>query len=245
MGVSCLPAVHLLLIMMTVSPIMSMDALAAPVEESITYQKIGEMELPEEDTEDVDYSPSEAESDDSLEWASETERTMAEDALMEGKVGIDFYGAAMAIATEYVASYRPVQMGLGLISAVPILSIQRAARAAKRAGAKNIEVVSSEPCAIVSIINSVISMLGFQLAPALEDSSKPHLEPGTEPYMSEQEFGEMNLSDYDSDEDADYAPTDSEGSSDDELEYDSGASVSSASEAVESAEEASATEVEE
>ena len=61
--------------MMTVSPIMSMDALAAPVEESITYQKIGEMELPEEDTEDVDYSPSDAESDDSLEWA-----TMAEDA---------------------------------------------------------------------------------------------------------------------------------------------------------------------
>merc|ERR1712090_71917 len=114
--------------------------------------------------------------------------TMAEDALAEGKVGIDFYGAAMAIATEYVASYRPVQMGLGLISAVPILSIQRAARAAKRAGAKNIEVVSSEPCAIVSIINSVISILGFQLAPALEDSSKPHLEPGTEPYMSEQEL---------------------------------------------------------
>ena len=62
--------------------------------------------------------------------------------------------------------------------------------------------------------------------------------------MSEQEFGEMNLSDYDSDEDADYAPSDYEESSDDELEYDSGASVSSASEAVESA-EASATELEE
>ena len=39
----------------------------------------------------------------------------------------------------------------------------------------------------------------------------------------------MTLSDYDSDEDADYEPSDSEGSSDD-LEYDSGASVSSASE---------------
>ena len=56
-----------------------------------------------------------------------------------------------------------------------------------------------------------------------------HLEPGTEPFTPEQEFGEMTLSDYDSDEDADYAPSDSEGSSDD-LEYDSGASVSSASE---------------
>ena len=127
---------------MNVSPIMSMDALAAPVEEVITYQKFGDMELPEdEEAEDGDYSPSEAESDDSLEWASETERTMAEDALVEGKVGIDFYGAAMAVATEYVASYRPVQMGLGLASTVPILSVQRAARAAKRAGAKNIEVV--------------------------------------------------------------------------------------------------------
>merc|ERR1712210_301912 len=227
--------------MMTVSTIMSMDALAAPVEESITYQKIGEMELPEEDTEDVDYSPSDAESDDSLEWASETERTMAEDALTEGKVGIDFYGAALAVATEYVASYRPVQMGLGLVSAVPILSVQRAARAAKRAGAKNIEVVSYEPSTIVSIINSVLSMLGIQLAPVVEDSSKPHLEPGTEPFTPEQEFGQMNLSDYDSNEDADYAPSDSDGSSD-ELEYDSGASVSSASEAVESGGEGLAAE---
>merc|ERR1712111_163587 len=210
----------------SISPIMSMEALAAPVEESpITYQKFVEMELPD----DEDYSPSEADSDDSLEWVSETERTMAEDALVEGKVGIDFYGAAIAVATEYVASYKPVQMGLGLVSTVPILSVQRAARAAKRAGAKNIEVESYEPSVIVSILNSVFSMLGFQLAPAVEDSSKPHLEPGTEPFTPEQEFGEMTLSDYDSDEDADYAPSDSEGSSDD-LEYDSGASVSSASE---------------
>ena len=60
-----------------------------------------------------------------------------------------------------------------------------------------------------------------------------HLEPGTEPFTPEQEFGQMTLSDYDSNEDADYAPSDSDVSSD-ELEYDSGASVSSASEAVES-----------
>merc|ERR1712168_285299 len=218
---------------MSISPIMSMEAMAAPVEESpITYQKFVEMELPEDEAEDGDYSPSEADSDDSLEWASETERTMAEDALVEGKVGIDFYGAAIAVATEYVASYKPVQMGLGLVSTVPILSVQRAARAARRAGAKNIEVVSYEPSVIVSILNSIISMLGFQLAPAVEDSSKPHLEPGTEPYSPEQEFGEMTLSDYDSNEDADYAPSDSDTSSD-ELEYDSGATVSSASEAAE------------
>ena len=96
--------------------------------------------LPEEESEDVDYSPSEAESEDSLEWASETERTIAEDALSEGKVGIDFYGAAMSVATEYVASYKPVQMGLRFASVIPVLSVQRAARAARRAGAKNIEI---------------------------------------------------------------------------------------------------------
>merc|ERR1711913_189160 len=135
----------------------------------------------------------------------------------------------------YVASYKPVQMGMGLVSTVPILSIQRAARAAKRAGAKNIEVVSSEPSAVISILNSVLSILGFQLASAVEDSSKPHLEPGTEPFTPEQEFGEMTLSDYDSDEDADYAPTSEEDSEEeDELEFDSGASVSSDEEAASS-----------
>merc|ERR1719177_122673 len=113
---------------------------------------------------------------------------------------------------------------------LPVVSIQRAARAARRAGAKGIEGgVDSSPSNITDALNSVFSMLGFQLAPAVEDSSKPHLEPGTEPFTPEQEFGEMTLSDYDSDEDADYEPSDSEGSSDD-LEYDSGASVSSASE---------------
>merc|ERR1712002_849830 len=242
MGTNCHLSVNIKLTMTSLSPVMSLDSLVAPAEEIVIFEKFGDMKLPEdEETEDVDYSPSEAESDDSLEWASETERTMAEDALAEGKVGIDFYGAAMAIATEYVASYRPVQMGLGLISAVPILSVQRAARAAKRAGAKNIEEVSYEPSVIVSIINSIISMLGFQLAPAVEDSFKPHLEPGTEPYSPEQEFGEMTLSDYDSNEDADYAPSESDTSSD-ELEYDSGATVPSASEAAESGEETLATE---
>ena len=51
-----------------------------------------------------------------------------------------------------------------------------------------------------------------------------HLEPGTEPFTPEQEFGEMTLSDYDSDEDADYVPSESEES--DELEYDRDVSVS-------------------
>merc|ERR1719222_1022841 len=82
---------------------------------AVVHRKFGEMELhAEEDEDDGDYSPSEVDSDDSLEWASETERTMAEDALAEGSVGLDFYGAAVSVATEYVSSYKPVQMGLSL-----------------------------------------------------------------------------------------------------------------------------------
>merc|ERR1711990_1179082 len=210
-----------------VSTMSSMESEVAPTVEAVVYRKFGEMELHEEEEEDDgDYSPSEADSDDSLEWASETERTIAEDALAEGTVGLDFYGAAVSVATEYVSSYKPVQMGLSMATILPVLSIQRAARAARRAGAKNIEGgVDSSPSFIVNTINSVLSYLGFHLVPAMEDSSKPHLEPGTEPFTPEQEFGEMTLSDYDSDEDADYEPSDSEDSDEeDELEYNSDAS---------------------
>merc|ERR1719278_1954157 len=108
---------------------------------------------------------------------------------------------------------------------LPIASIQRAARAARRAGVKNIVGGVSSPSVITNAINSVLSYLGFHLISAVEDSSKPHLEPGTEPFTPEQELGEMTLSAYDSDEDADYKPSDSE-ISEDELEYDSDASVS-------------------
>merc|ERR1711970_1104620 len=209
-----------------VATMSSMESEVVPTMEAV-YQKFGEMELHEkEDEDDGDYCPSEADSDDSLEWASETERTIAEDDLAEGNVGLDFYGAAVSVATEYVSSYKPVQMGLSMATILPVVSIQRAARAARRAGAKNIEGdVDSSPSMIANTINSVLSYLGFHLVPAVEDSSKPHLEPGTEPFTPEQEFGEMTLSDYDSDEDADYDPSDSEGS-DDELEYNSDASVS-------------------
>merc|ERR1712025_820000 len=204
----------------------SMESEGIPTLGPIVHKMFGEMELQEEDEEDGDYSPSDVDSDDSLEWASETERTKAEDALAEGTVGLDFYGAAVSVATEYVSSYKPVQMGLSMATILPVASIQRAARAARRAGAKNIEGdVDSSPSIITNTINSVLSYLGFHLVPAVEDSSKPHLEPGTEPFTPEQEFGEMTLSDYDSDEDADYEPSDSEGS-EDELEYNSDASIS-------------------
>merc|ERR1712072_689911 len=208
---------------------------SAPVKEDIVYQKFGDMELPEDEEDDGDYSPSDVDSDDSLEWASETERTLAEDALVEGNVGINYADAAVSITTEYLASFKPVQMGLSAAAVLPHLPVQRAARAAKRAGAKNIEMIPSSPSMLVSAVNSILSYVGIELAPAIEDSSKPHLEPGTEPFTPEQEFGEMTLSDYDSDEDADYAPTSEEDSEEeDELEFDSGASVSSDEEAASS-----------
>ena len=123
-----------------VATISSMESEVVPTMGAVVYRKFGEMELHEEEEEDDgDYSPSEVDSDDSLEWASETERTMAEDALAEGSVGLDFYGAAVSVATEYVSSYKPVQMGLSMATILPVASIQRSARAARRAGTKNIE----------------------------------------------------------------------------------------------------------
>merc|ERR1712210_47147 len=206
---------------------------SAPTEVETVYQKFGDMELPEDEEDDGDYSPSDVDSDDSLEWASETERTMLEDALAEGNVGINYADAAVSMTTEYLASFKPVQMGLGAAAVLPLPPLQRAARAAKRAGAKNIEMVpSGPPSMLVTAVNSILSYLGVELASAIEDSSKPHLEPGTEPFTLEQEFGEMTLSDYDSDEDADYEPSSDEDSDEDELEFDSGASVSSDEEAV-------------
>merc|ERR1719186_522530 len=128
----------------------SLESEVSPAMEAVVYKKFGEMELHgEEDEDDGSYCPSETDSDDSLEWASETERTMAEDALAEGSVGLDFYGAAVSVATEYVSSYKPVQMGLSMATILPVASIQRSARAARRAGIKNIEAGDSSS----SIIN--------------------------------------------------------------------------------------------
>merc|ERR1712013_964828 len=135
---------------------------------------------------------------------------------MGGKVGLDFFGAAVSVATEYLASYKPVQLGLGVATILPVSSVQRAVRAARRAGMKGSEgSLRSSLSAVVDVTNSILSYMGYELVSTLEDSSKPHLEPGTMPY--------------DSNEDADYEPSESE-DSDDELEFNSDASVSEDSE---------------
>merc|ERR1719376_865179 len=110
----------------------TVEVSSAPIKEDIIYQKFGDIELPEDEEDDGDYSPSDADSDDSLEWASETERTMLEDALVEGNVGINYADAAVSMTTEYLASFKPVQMGLGAAAVLPLLPLQRAARVAKR-----------------------------------------------------------------------------------------------------------------
>merc|ERR1719348_1322511 len=67
-------------------------------------KKFGEMTFSDYNSaEDMDFCLSEAEMDDtedSLEWASETERTRAEDDLSDDKLGIDYISAALDIATE-------------------------------------------------------------------------------------------------------------------------------------------------
>merc|ERR1712055_818730 len=232
-NLSVLFLLHFLCKMFTVDPAgLAMIVPTPTKDDPIIYQKFGEMELPEEEEDDGDYCPSDSDSEDSLEWASETERTMAEDELAEGTVGINYTDAAVSMTTEYLASFKPVQMGLGSASILPLLSVHRAARAAKRAGAKNIDGFSSSPSMVISAVNSILSYFGVQLSSGIEDSSKPHLEPGTEPFSPEQEFGQMSLTDYDSDEDADYDPLDSDQDSEDEdvLEFDSDASVSSEAE---------------
>merc|ERR1719495_105564 len=94
--------------------------------------------------------------------------------------------------------------------------------AARRAGMKGSEgSLRSSLSAVADVTNSILSYMGFELVSTLEDSSKPHLEPGTMPYTPELEFGEMTLSDYDPNESED---------SDDELEFNSDASVSEDSE---------------
>merc|ERR1712060_362028 len=108
----------------------TIEIASAPIKEDIIYHKFGgDMELPEDEEDDGDYSPSEDDSEDSLEWASETERTMAEDALVEGNVGINYADAALSMTTEYLASFKPVQMGLSAATILPHLPVQRAARA--------------------------------------------------------------------------------------------------------------------
>merc|ERR1719234_211209 len=212
-------------------------------------KKFGEMTFSDYDSaEDGDFSLSEAETEDSLEWASETERTRAEDDLAEDKVGINYVGAALDIATEQAASFRIVQAGLaigdwvlGTMESVttsevaPMLSsVRRSARKIRRAGERvtgpfrPLGIVSESTMTMATtFLSTPLALLGWQFRPATQAKAKKvwmEDEPCEEPCT----FEELDLSDYDSDLDADYSPTDE--SSEDDLEFCTDAEESSGSE---------------
>jgi len=207
-------------------------------------KKFGEMTFSDYNSaEDIDFCLSEAEmdddSEDSLEWASETERTRAEDDLSEDKVGIDYISAALDIATEQAASFRIVQAGLVIgdwfLGAVesfscisssevaPLLSsVRRSARKIRRAGER--ESGPFRPLGMVSestmkmattFLAAPLALLGWEFRPVTQAKAKKvEDELNQEPCT----FEELDLSDYDSDMDADYLPSE-ESSSEDDLEF--------------------------
>merc|ERR1712013_799958 len=211
----------------------------------VIAKKFGDMTLSDYNSEeDDDYSLSEAETEDSLEWASETERTKAEDDLAEHKVGIDYIGAALDLATEKAASFKTVQAVLAMgdwvlgtaegvapreVSAV-LSSVRRRVRKIRRSGERMSGAFRET---LDQSTLTVASLLGWQLKPLVEAASKKVL---LEEDLIEVEaelcnaetctFEELNLSDYDSDLDADYSPSE-ESSSEDELEFYTDAEVSS------------------
>merc|ERR1719495_1728625 len=218
----------------------------------VIAKKFGDMTLSDYNSEeDDDYSVSEAETEDSLEYASETERTKAEDDLSEHKVGIDYIGAALDLAAEKAASFKTVQAVLavgdwilstaegvapGEVSAV-LSSVRRRVRKIRRSGERTTgafrETINQSTLTVASLLSQPLSLLGWQLKPLVEAASKKVL---LEEDLVEVEaelcnaetctFEELNLSDYDSDLDADYSPSE-ESSSEDELEFNTDAEVSS------------------
>merc|ERR1711990_328903 len=208
--------------------------------------KFGEMTFSDYNSaEDMDFCLSEAEMDDtedSLEWASETERTRAEDDLSEDKVGIDYISAALDIATEQAASFRIVQAGLVIgdwvLGAVesfscisssevaPLLSsVRRSARKIRRAGER--ESGPFRPLGMVSestmkmattFLAAPLALLGWEFRPVTRAKAKKVVSVEDELNQEPCTFEELDLSDYDSDMDADYLPSE-ESSSEDDLEF--------------------------
>merc|ERR1712013_325776 len=221
-------------------------------DEEVIAKEFGDMTLSDYNSEeDDDYSLSEAETEDSLEWASETERTKAEDDLAEHKVGIDYIGAALDLAAEKAASFKTVQAALavgdwilstaegiapGEVSTV-LSSVRRRVRKIRRSGERMTgafrETINQSTLTLASLLSHPLSLLGWQLKPLVEAASKKMLleedliEVDVELCNAETcTFEELNLSDYDSDLDADYSPSE-ESSSEDELEFNTDAEVSS------------------
>merc|ERR1719206_1143411 len=159
----------------------------------VIAKKFGDITLSDYNSEeDDDYSLSEAETEDSLEWASETERTKAEDDLAEHKVGIDYIGAALDLAAEKAASFKTVQAVLAMgdwilgtaegiapgelqVSAV-LSSFRRRVRKIRRSGERMTgafrETINQSTLTVASLLSHPLSLLGWQLKPLVEAASK-------------------------------------------------------------------------
>merc|ERR1712055_93053 len=206
-------------------------------------KKFGEMTFSDYNSaEDVDYCLSEAAADDtedSLEWASETERTRAEDDLAEDKVGIDYIGAALDIATEQAASFRIVQAGLAIgdwglgtgenitsSEVAPLLSsVRRSARKIRRAGEREsgpfrpLGMLSESTITMATaFLATPLALLGWEFRPLTQAKAKKVCVVEDDLCEEPCTFEELDLSDYDSDMDADYSPSE-ESSSEDDLEF--------------------------
>merc|ERR1712055_290054 len=206
-------------------------------------KKFGEITFSDYNSaEDVDFCFSEAAADDtedSLEWASETKRTRAKDDLAEDKVGINYIGAALDIATEQAASFRIVQAGLvigdwvvGAVERIspsevmPLLSsVRRSARKIRRAGER--ETGPFRPMGMVSestmkmattFLATPLALLGWEFRPVTQAKAKKVVSVEDELNQEPCTFEELDLTDYDSDMDADYLPSE-ESSSEDDLEF--------------------------
>merc|ERR1712055_552923 len=186
-------------------------------------KKFGEMTFSNYNSaEDVDYCLSEAAADDT-----------------EDKVGINYIGAALDIATEQAASFRIVQAGLvigdwvlGAVESIsprevmPLLSsVRRSARKIRRAGER--ETGPFRPLGMVSestmkmattFLATPLALLGWEFRPVIQAKAKKVVCMEDELCQEPCTFEELDLSDYDSDMDADYSPSE-ESSSEDDLEF--------------------------
>merc|ERR1712013_33499 len=123
----------------------------------------------------------------------------------------------------------------GEVSTV-LSSVRRRVRKIRRSGERMTgafrETINQSTLTVASLLSHPLSLLGWQLKPLVEAASKKLLEEDlieVDVELCNAEtctFEELNLSDYDSDLDADYSPSE-ESSSEDELEFNTDAEVSS------------------
>merc|ERR1719402_8681 len=177
---------------------------------------------------DGDFHPEEVCSEDSLEYCSETERTVAEDKLGAKEVGLDYTSAAASLAAELVACDRLLGAAAAVAPLPAIEAIRRQARAVRRAGEREagacrpVRMLAERCQALASTlyITSILDMMGLQLQPvSMEKPKNPHWAEVDCEDVEPVRFCDLDLSSYDSDLDGDYLPSEGSEASEEELEW--------------------------